>query len=58
VTQCIVRHSDSFFAQKASVPRDCLNRQRPGESGKKFTESGMPAEPLLLPEVSRLKIVG
>jgi len=53
-----VRHSDSFFAQKASVPRDCLNRQRPGESGKKFTESGMPAEPLLLPEVSRLKIVG
>jgi len=42
-----MRHSDSCFGQKASVPRECLNRQQSGESGKKFTESGMPAELLL-----------
>jgi hypothetical protein len=58
VTQGIVRHNDSFYGQKASVPCECLNHQQPGESGKKFTGSGMATEPLFLPQLSRLRIVG
>jgi len=40
------------------VPRECLNRQQPGESGKKFTGSGRRTDLLLLLTLSRLKIVG